>query len=175
MDNNDNKLTNFGTFFNKYMMPLNAPITRTSPLPGYNFEIQNEMQGRFMRASLVNIKNFIGNSNSSDITFTVAPNTIQSITTTDSWIPPHQFDKNFTLPYIALYIGTAAVGTNQIYPQIGAGIATGDFNVWSGFNYNGWDGIESRWTTSITNLTAGTKTFYLISQSKLVVYNSGQT
>lgn len=173
MDNDANKITNFTRIgLNPYMMPLNAPITRPSPVAGYNFDMQNEVQGRFIRASLVNIKRFIDLTGTSSAVGTFGSGASLFLSTTLSPDPPHQFDLNFGVPYIAVYQGTAAVGSLQIYPTLGNGIPSGRYHAYGDFDWNNWQQFNSVWSGVLENVTGGDQSILFVTQWKFITYNN---
>lgn len=175
MDNNFNQISNFGTIFDRYMMPLNSPITQPKSLSGYNFEYQNEMQGRFMRASLVNIKNFIQSSSVAVATGTFGNGQVLNLTTTLTPNPPHQFDQNFGDPYVSIYLGSytsSFPGTAQIYPANGAGVTAGNFKTQGDLDFHTYTGTNSSWSGIIINNSGATGTITFVTKWKFIQYNS---
>ncbi len=174
MDNNFNQISGFGTQLDKYMMPVNSPITQQSALPGILFDMQNEINGRFARLSLVNIKNFIAQSGTSGVGFGLPNNGSAVITTSSAFNPPHQSDPMFDQMFIAIYQGTAPSGTGQIYPSYGASVDPTKYLVRSWHDFGAYNsGNTSNVATTLVNLTGGSQDLYFASVSKYIQYNSG--
>lgn len=174
MDNDSNNITDFSKVgLTPYMMPIGAPITKPGPLGGASFDMQNEVQARFIRASLVNIKRFIDLSGTDSAAGTFGNGGNLFLSTTLDPTPLHQNDVNFANTYIAIYQGTAVVSANQIYPTVGGNITPGAYTVQGGYDFNSYTQVNTSWTGVITNNSAGNQSILFVSQHKFVVYNNG--
>lgn len=158
---------------NSRLQPSDSLPARQEYVPAIQFESNYEVQGQKINASRVNIRNFVQNIATSSGTFAITNNTIVSLSTTARNAVPKLNDPSFALPHVALYLGTAAVGTNQIYPVVGAGIAAGSYNVWSGFDAHTFDGTLTTFGVSLTNQSGATGTVFYKIAWKYLQYNSG--
>lgn len=139
----------------------------------WKFGFNQPIQGKQLKLSQVNLKSSIINSSFTSGTFGLNNSTTVNLTTTITNNAPHGNDPTFSLPHMAFYKGTTSIGTNQIYPALGNGITTNTFVCWGGYNYNSFDGTNTTWTASISNISGGSVTIYYAIQHKYLKTNSG--
>lgn len=150
-----------------------SPMARPQPTLGVDFDTSYEIQARKMRVSQTYINNFIQNSGTATASGSFGNGQALNINTGLTPNVPFQNFPNFADPYIALYQGTSAVGSMQIYPFMGSGVVTSNYKVWSGFNYTSFDGVGSFYTVHVENVAAGAVSIFFISQWKYIFYNTG--
>ncbi len=174
MDNDFNQLTDFTNIgLNRYMMPLNSPITAPSALPGIMFDMQNEIQGRLARLSNINVKNFIFQTTAGSTSFSLNNGQSTGILVSTANNPPHQREPMWAQQYITIYQGTAAVGSLEIFPFLGASINGANYNVGGGFDYDAYSrGTTANFGIKFTNNSGSTETYSLYSQTKYIQYNA---
>lgn len=159
---------------NQFLQPSTSPIfSQPSFVPGMDFAMQYQVQARFLRATQTNLKNFIQLSGSASVTGTFGNGALLYLQTTLTPVPPHQNDQNFALPYVALYQGTTATGTGQIYPQLGAGIGTDIYRIYGGLDFQNFNGTNSVWSGVIHNVAGGNVTILFATRWRYVYYNQG--
>lgn len=160
--------------YNKYLQKINGiSIKEEFFVPGIDFDKQYEVQTKKIRASRVDIQEFIQNSEIATASGTFGNGQAVTVSTTLTPQVPFQNDPNFAIPYVAMYEGTAAVGSMQIYPRQGAGISVGDYNIYSGFDISSFNGTNSVWRAHVENVAAGDVDIYFQSQWKYIYYNAG--
>ena len=159
------------------LMPIGSPITEKKGVAPWKMGVDQRLQQNRIITSQVNIKDFIQVSGTASATGAIGNGTTLFLQTALTPEPPHQTDVNFADPYIALYQGTAAVGSLQIYPTLGAGITPGDYTVQGGLDYHGFGTAIpqalSIWKGVITDNSAGNQTILFASVWKWSLYNSG--
>lgn len=159
---------------NPFLQPNDSiPAKQTISQVPWKFGYNQSIQSKQMRLSSVNLSKSVLNSTFSSGTFGIANNTTINLTTKITNNTPHGLDPTFSLPHIGLYQGTAQVGSLQIYPALGNGIATAKYVCWGGYNYQSFDGIVTAWTVSISNTSGGSQTIYYAIQHKYLQTNSG--
>ncbi len=141
-------------------------------LSGMTFDAQNEVQKSRQRYS-----GLVGTTSISAASGNVGTGNISVYTT---WITPKiRANTNLAIPFVAIYEGTSAVGSMQIYPNIGAGIAAGKFQFTSGFDLLNWETNgtypgQTNFVVQIYNVGGGTTAnIYAQSQWKFTANNSG--
>ena len=77
--------------------------------------------------------------------------------------------RTFGIPFVAVYTGTAAVANNQLYPRFGT-IANDLYSIHSGFDYRGWNGVDSVFRINIENNSGTTSSIYAEVQWKKANY-----
>jgi hypothetical protein len=157
------------------MQSPDSPVYRQQKnfVNGVQFESQYEVQTRRVQASQIYIRNFVQLSSSASATGTIGNGTTLTLTSTLSPQTPHQFDPNFAVPFVALYQGTVAIGSAQLYPKIGSGITPGAYTIQGGLDYHTYDGTNSVWGGAITDNSAGNQTILFVTQWKWIWYNNG--
>jgi hypothetical protein len=155
----------------KYLQPQGAPISEPRQTIGFEFETENEMQGKVIKVTNLNVSNLVVNSvvaagtvyGSAGTIATGSTNTL-NITVTLTPKPPHQDVPNFGILYGAVYQGTVITdGDYQIWPGQGTAIGFNDYHVKSGYNYGNWNGVNSQYTIAVTNVgVAGSPNFAFI-------------
>lgn len=160
--------------YDRFLMPQNSPITMGTPpnasVP-WEFGIKQKYQGKQIRLSSITLRNFIQNSQVTSGTFGLSNGAGANLTTQITNNIPHQADPVLSLPHIGIYLGTAQVGTNQIYPTYQ--LTPGSYILWGGYDYQFFDGIKTAFTVQIGNLSGAAGTFFYIIQHKYITYNRG--
>lgn len=152
---------------------MDSPVTSPHRQSGFQFDMQSEVQGRFARLSSINIKNFILLSDNATGAGTLSNGQTAGLSSELTPAPPHQFDINFAVPYVAIYQGTTNDANFQIYPTIGGSITPGQWTVQGALDWHLYDGIKSSWGGAITNVSAGaSKAILFITQWKWIIYNN---
>lgn len=159
---------------NNLLQPNNAPVTQPRSDPAFTFETHNEVQGRRIRSSMVNLDHFIQHPATGTVSGgPFGDGTSFNITSIIAYNPPYTEKPIFGIPMLSIYQGTAAVGTLQIYPKFGSGIANNTYHIHSGFNYAQWDGKNLPFAVNIENNTGAPQNAYAVVQWKFVEYNQG--
>ena len=159
------------------LMPLNSPIAERKGVPPWKLGADQRLQQNRIITSQINIKDFIQISGTASATGTIENGTTLFLNTSLIPQPPHQTDVNFADAYIAIYQGTASIGSLQIYPTTGAGITPGAYTVQGGLDYHGLATASpqalSIWKGIITDNSAGNQTILFATVWKWALYNSG--
>lgn len=146
--------------YDPFYRSTTGPVARAKPVNGFSFELQNEVQGRSTKLSNSAVRNLIQISESSSGAGEVSYGNAVIITTTITPDNLYSDSKTFGHPYMAIYQGTSAVSSMQIYPYQGAGANVRDFEIRSGFdlgsnNATDWNGINSVFTVTIRSSPQG--------------------
>lgn len=158
----------------RYMNRMDSPIAQQGTYTsGVSFEMKNEVQQRFIRASLVNLKNLIQLSSSASGTGTVANADIVYLQTSLTPNVPHQRDINFAIPYVAVYLGTKNISGSQLYPTPATHALGTAWNVFGGFDFQAYTGTNSVWNGYLVNNSGASGTVAFYTQWKWIFYNSG--
>lgn len=145
---------------NSHLQPENAIPARQQYTPGIQFDALYEVQARRVRASQVVNNQLVQFSGGATGSGTIAASGTTTVTTdlSPTSIYVNQYIQGN--PMVAIYEGTAAVGSMQIYPAVGAGISAGKFVCQSGYDYRRWNttlGTAAVDTFTVTvRSTAGT-------------------
>ena|SRR3990167_8275973 len=156
------------TGYDNRLRALNSLSRRLPPeILGVEFDTGYEVQTKSIRISRL-IKN--GNIATASGSFDTATSVTVSIT-----LNPNVQDSqpNFALPFVAIYTGTAAVAANQLYPRFGASIANTKYAIHSGFDFRGWDGINTVFRVNIENNSGTTSSIFAQAQYKIINYGFG--
>lgn len=157
---------------------VTGPVARPRAIGGFQFETQYEVQGKAPKLSNAPVQNLIQISEQNTGSGPVSYGNAVIVATTLTPDNLYSQSKTFGHPYLAIYQGTSAVGSMQIYPYQGAGANIRDFEVRSGFdagpnNSTDWDGINSVFVVTIEKLSAGTVDIFVTSQWAYIQQNSG--
>jgi len=164
----------------KYLRPADSPISQNKgATSGIKFDMQNEIQGRFANLSNINIKNFVFQASAGNASFSLVNNGSAVITSRASNNPPHQSESMFGQIYTAIYEGTAAVGSLQIFPGYGSGVNPLSYRIWGGrdwqkYNENTTLGDTENYVISLVNVAGSTQSFYFANQVKYIQYNANK-
>lgn len=162
---------------NNRLQPLDSLPAKQQFVSGVEFEAHYEVQARRVKTSTAQIDQLVLFSGTATGSGQIASGTHVIVTTTIS--PRAVFkDQNISgIPMMAIYEGTAAVGSMQLYPGIGAGIAADKFRIASGYDYSAWlaNGTPATlpYAVSIYNTAGTTVDIYIISQWKYSSNNAG--
>lgn len=146
---------------NKFLQPEGAPVTTIETRSsGVAFDNNYEIQTRSIRVS-----NFVNNSGTATALGTFADGSSLGIA---ARLTSPFGRANFGVPYIAIYIGTAVVGSNQIYPNQGNNPlnVNNAWNIWSGFDWQAWNGTSSVYTVHIENNSGTAGTVFVVADYK---------
>lgn len=138
------------------------PIVR-----GVDFDGQYQVQTKNIRVSQL-----VGTSEVATATGGMDNNTSLTISAT---LNPNKSNNqpNFALPFLAAYIGTSAVGSMQLYPRYGAGIANAKYQVHSGFDYQSWNGTNMVFRVTVENNSGGSQNIFVTGRWKVLGYGYG--
>jgi len=148
---------------NQYLQVEGSPATEVRPKTAFSFETGYEVQGRKIRVSQAQIRNFVKR-----IEATAGPTTIGSgvtlyLTSTLDPQPPFQNVNIFAHPYINAYEGTVGAGSMYIWPDLGVAVTDSNYKVEHGFidsGTRGFTGVNEAFMLRITNNSSGSKTLY---------------
>lgn len=163
----------------KNMNPVSSPNAQQQPYTaGIDFEMQNEVQQRFVRSSIVNLRNVLSDTNTTITTAVIAPGSAFSFGFVTFFNVPHQNDKVLGAEYVSIYQQTGTVtflGTAQFFPWFNnpTGIGVKDYYVQWAYNWHHFDGIKEFTAGVVRNDTNGTQTIQVVSQALWLNYNSG--
>ena len=123
--------------------------------------------------SSLSVKNLIQISDTASASGTFGNG--QSLTITTNLTPNNLFSdaRMLATPYVAVYEGTAAVGSMQIYPRYGAGITVGDYTTQSGYDYDDFDEFTEDFKVGITNVAAGNVSVYAVTRWRYISERGG--
>jgi len=159
---------------NKFLQPNDSiPASDPKTLPAWKFGVQQDLQGRQLRYSHVNIDNFIATGTVASGSFQLTNNHSVNLSIFYQYSPPHQGEPTFTIQHVAIYLGTAVNGSMQIYPGLGGSISTGSYVAWGGYDFQNFDGTHSSFTASLSNISGATGTFSYRVQKQFIYFNSG--
>lgn len=163
---------------NSKLQPLDSIPARQTYVPGVEFEQQFEPQGRYAKFTQVAQDQLVLFSGTATGSGQIGAGTHVIVTTT---ISPNQVYKEQNIggdPMLAIYEGTAAVGSMLMYPGIGAGIAAGKFTISAGYDYSSWLNAGTPaalpWTVAIYNTAGTTADIFIISRWKYSANNAGK-
>lgn len=165
---------------NKFLQPNDSPVQKENAgtLP-WQIGTHETVQQNSLRTSQVNIKRFVQLSGTASGTVGIGNGTTAFLATSLTPLSPRLYDINFAVPYIALYQGTVAVGSMQIYPTVGSGITPGAYTVQGELDYHGFGTSNpqtlSIWKGIVTDNNAGNQTILFATIWKILNYNSGTT
>ena len=139
---------------------LNSRMQKVGSLPervkftdSVSFESLFEPRSKSLRASSFVQNSGVGTASGSFDTAT-------SVTITARYTNENQGGlRTFGIPFIAVYTGTTAVANNQIYPRFGT-IANDLYSIHSGFDYRGWNGVDTVFRINIENNSGTTSSIY---------------
>lgn len=160
----------------KSLIKIDSPLIRGyhTRVPNLNFAAQYEVDTRVTRTSISQTKNLIRSTSIGDASggpFTDG----QSLRATFILNPDNIFStsRNIAQPEVAVYQGTAAVGSLQIFPSAGAAITPTDYSFWAGFDLEQSSEFNSHYVVVINNIAAGTQNIYVEARHKYIQDNSG--
>lgn len=158
-----------------YLRSLNSPSNRITRIPPLQFDSLYEVQTKNVSVSSLNSANLVQLSNGVTASGSVAAGTHVHLNTT---LSPNlsvlgTAYKNFANPFVAIYEGTAAVGSMQIFPGFGGGISADKFRFASGFDYAALgNGTASTYRVRIHNTTGTTAQIFAETKWKILEYSS---
>lgn len=158
----------------KYFRPLNSPITNNKGrMTGIEFDRTFEVQATRIKASQSATRNLVQISELGEATGSF--DTGQAVELATTLAPANTFSQSRMLatPYVDVYEGTAAVGSMQIYPSMGAGIANGDYEVMSGYDLADFDEYIENFKITVENVAAGAVSIYFRTRWRYVSERSG--
>lgn len=161
----NNKLETFG--YDRYLRRLTA--FKSDVVTAVDFDSQYEVKTKSSRMSAMLNDNFVVFSNIGTASGSVGAGTRVFATTTlhpGPNVPLADSYRNFGLPLTALYEGTSAVGSMQIFPNQGNGIASDKFRMFAGFDYALSTGSTVVYKIMIHNTAGTTADLYFLSQWK---------
>lgn len=163
MDNNSGSLV-----LNDALTSVNNLLNSNQRVIGVNFDANYEVQTKRVR-----ISNFIYNAGTASAVGGIpdASSVTISIGLSPNMSTPNQ--KNFGVPYAAIYIGTSANAGSQVYPRYGTGIANNKFNIHSGFDYHNWNGTNSVFRINMENNSGGSVNIFAVANWKVIGYGRG--
>lgn len=128
----------------------------------------------YLDASKINLGEFIKRAQLVSATGTFSSYASFDLSTTISYNTPHADLRMGATPYVAVYQGTAIDTDEQIFPTLGANVTAGRYDVTGAFNYDGWNGTQSRWSCILTD-TNGTSTqaFHFVARWVYPDYRTG--
>lgn len=139
------------------MFSVNSLANRFPSISGVDFESQYEIQTSRMKSSRVNLEGLVQITTAGSVSGNFALGSALDINSEISFNQPKQGNKTFGHPFVAIYQGTAAIGTNQIYPIRGAGVTFGRYDINADHDYHRYNGTYDRWGCTIRD-TTGTST-----------------
>lgn len=158
----------------------NRLVSTRSPL----FRLQKEsmktslvavpvVRAQRLKVSQTSIRNLIQRSDTASAVGTVANADSASVTITLT--PDNVFNGAAVQgnPYVAIYQGTVAVGSMQIFPSYGSGITVTDWDIHSGFDYNYFAGTQEKYTVNVANISGGDLPIYVDATWKYVSERAG--
>jgi len=157
--------------YDKYFNRVNSLPNRFvgSNMPSIKSPARYELKTGRIQATLRD-NGFVDLSGGATSGGTVAAGSYAIVTTTitPNFTPQTLEYRNFGIPYIAVYEGTATVGSMQIYPFYGNGPVKNQFNIHSGFDLNapGYTGTNSVFRISIYNTSGTTANLWVETQWK---------
>lgn len=160
----------------KYGFPAGSPISRDPSQIPWEFGVNQGIQAKRIRTSIIQIKSFTMLSGNAVGTGGIGNGSVSYLITTLTPNVPHQNDINFAIPYIALYQGTYPGNPNanyQIYPFTGGSITPFSYSVQGHTDWESYDGINSSWRGVVKNNTGGSQDITLVTQWKYIDFNSG--
>ena len=157
---------------------ITGPVARSKAVGGFKFETQYEVQGKSPKLSNSAVKNLIQVSDRVTGAGVLSYGTAIIVNTNITPDNLYSESKTLGLDYLAIYQGTSAVGSMQIYPYQGAGATVRDYDVKSGYdggpnNTTDWNGINTVHTVSIEKLSAGSVDIFVTSQWSYIMENAG--
>lgn len=158
----------------KFLRPEGSPISRNKGrMTGIEFDRTFEVQATRIKASQASTRNLVQISELGDATGSFDTGQAVALTTTLS--PANTFSQARMLatPYVDVYEGTAAVGSMQLYPVMGAGIANGDYEVMSGYDLADFDEYVENYKISVENVAAGAVSIYFRTRWRYISERSG--
>jgi hypothetical protein len=163
---------------NSKLQPMDAPVANRPYTPATTFENEYEVQSRRLHTTSLVAAQLVVNTGTVAIgTFGITTASYGSLTTDLTPLQVYKAQNNMGIPLTAIYEGTAAVGSMQVYPTVGAGITAGKFPIMSGFDYARWVALGTPALTpfvvTIQNTTGTTALFYAQTFWKYVQNNAG--
>lgn len=140
---------------------------------GFKFDALFEVQGKVARFSRSAIGTLIQLSNESDAVGTITNNTSVKVTATITPNSPYLNLINFCLPFVSVYAAPSAIGSLQIYPRYGSGIANKLYTITSGLDFVAYNGTNSVFQVNIENNSGSASPVFAQTQWKVLVYNIG--
>jgi len=144
----------------KYQRPTDSPISRNvGRMAGVEFDRSFNVQTRRIKTSTLAVQNFIQESDT-DTASVAAITTGQSVLATFTLSPDNRNSnaKNFGIPQISVYQGTATTSAFQIYPRSGGSITPSSYIFDFGFDWASAssDGSDVVAMLALENVSAGT-------------------
>lgn len=158
----------------KYLRNVDSPAARNrGRMSGVEFDRSFNVQTRRVKASQSATENMVQISPIAVAAGTFGTGT--SVTVETNLTPDNNFSRAriLSMPYMAVYEGTAAVQANQIFPSLGANIAVTDYETSAGFDYGSFDEFIESYKVNISNLAAGDVSIYAITRWKYISERSG--
>jgi hypothetical protein len=140
---------------NHHLQPEGAIPTRQQFTPGIDFDSRYEVQSGILRSSSVALGSILNESGGTTAIGTFNIGSSFNLTSQLQFNPPYQGIPISGIPYVALYQGTAAIGSNQIWPAKGVGVTNGRYIATGWFDLATWDGTIAVWRGQLID-TSGT-------------------
>lgn len=164
------------TTTDKYKFPLGSPVSNNAmkppTQPAWQFGLKQKIQTHRIKATSLTLNKITQLSAAANASGTIGNGTTLFLNTKLTPNAPIAQFPNFAVPYIALYQDTA-VGSNQIYPAVGAGVTPGAYTVQGGLDYQSYNGTNSSWSGIITDNSAGGHNILFYTQWKFIALNPG--
>lgn len=166
----------------KYQQPINAPVSEDKTPPqkynAWQFGRTQKIAAKQAKFSKINVKNPGSISSLTTLTGTIGAGSTLQFSNTLTPLAPHANEMNYAIPYIAVYEGTAAIPTNQLFPKIGSGKSFGSYsfqgeNDWNLLSQIAPGSVISAYSLVIHNNMGAAGTVFCVSQFKYLNFNSG--
>lgn len=128
---------------------------------------------RRVKTSSLSIRDLVQISNAGSAIGTLGSG--ESVSATTTLTPDNTFSdaKVIGIPYAAIYVGTSAIGSNQLYPNYGSGIDVTQWDLHSGFDYNDFNATTEKFTINVANISAGAQSIFFVGNWKYIVERGG--
>lgn len=179
MDNQSNQLTNYDKKgLNRYLMPVESPITSGTFTLAMNFESSHEaVQGKVVIASKVGITNFVKQTIGTQSGGNFSGGSVLILSTTAGFIQPFTNKPFHADPYVAVYQGTGQAAADQIYPTLGINVTPGRYIIYGDHDRNRFNNtpIASWYATLIDTTGASAQQIVFATAWQYIDYTVGTT
>lgn len=151
------------------------PSMRQPAVPGIRFDSNYDVQTRDINVSNFVNNNFIVTSNVSTADGSVVAGSSVYVSTTLTPNNPPTSYKNMGIPFVNIYEGTSAVGSNAFFPYEGDGVTDGQFQCHAGFLYNSSNATASQYIVNVYNSGTATATIHAVTQWKYTNHGNPQS
>lgn len=147
------KTITHSAILDKYGFPVDSPVTNP-PIPQgvvpWKQGVEQSIQTRKVKSSFGDIKTIQKQLTGSYASGTFADGGTLFLTSTLTPNPPHALEPMFAIPYPAIYLGTAASGSGQLYPVLGTANGT-MFPINASLDFQSFNGTAPKWRATIIN------------------------